>query len=362
MDLQYCQAANKLYSIHDDTFKMVSPAQRNTLQVCHCSCRHDAGLNPNSGCMHGRSLPSVLSTGLVCAQNLVACMQVVDVEQQAFVARATEFSEECELLCFAPVGDAAGDWGNELIAGAVHGSGSPLSKHCHHLISWLGSIFLCARSCIILREGSVSWCCCLEPGARVRVNKCGLSGEAVRCRFLPDVLPHRPALALLPQGHNSHSRPVHVRPARQHQHGNFPVSDKPAPLLIVPGACLCAHRVPHAYVSWKALHLMCNKHAVVSHAWHAGSQVCFSSILLCRCSALARITGACIPASAAPGAPTSSPVMWASLSACGTAGKLQLLAWSWEQQQTPHFHTACWAAQLVLLVKQSVYNANLIRL
>ena len=66
-----------------------------------------------------------------------ACMQVVDVEQQAFVARATEFSEECELLCFAPVGDTAGDWGNELIAGAVHGSVSSLYSCCHHLVSCL---------------------------------------------------------------------------------------------------------------------------------------------------------------------------------------------------------------------------------
>ena len=51
-------------------------------------------------------------------------MQVIDVEKQASTARATEFSEQCELVCFAPMGETAGDWGNELIAGAVHGSES----------------------------------------------------------------------------------------------------------------------------------------------------------------------------------------------------------------------------------------------
>ena len=50
-------------------------------------------------------------------------VQVVDVEKQEITARATEFSEQCELVCFAPVGAAESDWGNELIAGAVHGSG-----------------------------------------------------------------------------------------------------------------------------------------------------------------------------------------------------------------------------------------------
>ena len=40
-------------------------------------------------------------------------------------------------------------------------------------------------------------------------------------RFLPDMLPHRPAITLLPQGHHGHSCPVRVRPASQPQHGDL---------------------------------------------------------------------------------------------------------------------------------------------
>ena len=35
VDLQYCQTGKKLYTIHDGTYKMTSPTQRNTLQVSH---------------------------------------------------------------------------------------------------------------------------------------------------------------------------------------------------------------------------------------------------------------------------------------------------------------------------------------
>ncbi len=49
-------------------------------------------------------------------------MQEFDIEKVDVVAAATEFSEQCELVCFAPMGDTASDWGNELVAGAVHGS------------------------------------------------------------------------------------------------------------------------------------------------------------------------------------------------------------------------------------------------
>ena len=31
--MQYCQASNKLYTVHDATYKMASPTERNTLQV-----------------------------------------------------------------------------------------------------------------------------------------------------------------------------------------------------------------------------------------------------------------------------------------------------------------------------------------
>ena len=33
VDVQYCQASNKLYTVHDATYKMASPTERNTLQV-----------------------------------------------------------------------------------------------------------------------------------------------------------------------------------------------------------------------------------------------------------------------------------------------------------------------------------------
>ena len=49
-------------------------------------------------------------------------MQEFDIEKVDVVAAATEFSEQCELVCFAPMGETASDWGNELVAGAVHGS------------------------------------------------------------------------------------------------------------------------------------------------------------------------------------------------------------------------------------------------
>lgn len=48
-------------------------------------------------------------------------LQAVDVESQTVLASAHEFSEQYELICMAPLGQSA-DWGNELVAGAVHGS------------------------------------------------------------------------------------------------------------------------------------------------------------------------------------------------------------------------------------------------
>ena len=60
-------------------------------------------------------------------------MQEFDIEKVDVVAAATEFSEQCELVCFAPMGDTASDWGNELVAGAVHGS--ELSCNSFHLAS-----------------------------------------------------------------------------------------------------------------------------------------------------------------------------------------------------------------------------------
>ncbi len=77
MDLQVCQGSQHAYALYDSTFQMVHPAQRN-------------------------------------------CLQQVDLAAQAVLRTAQEFSEEYELVCFAP-GDGA-DWGNELVAGAVHGS------------------------------------------------------------------------------------------------------------------------------------------------------------------------------------------------------------------------------------------------
>ena len=80
------------------------------------------------------------------------CTQAVDVEQQAFTARATEFSEECELLCFAPAGVAAGDWGNELVAGAVHGSECSAKQMllCPYVLSQLSAASSCATACSCL--------------------------------------------------------------------------------------------------------------------------------------------------------------------------------------------------------------------
>ena len=48
-------------------------------------------------------------------------LQAVDVESQTVVASAHEFSEQYEVNCMAPLGQSA-DWGNELVAGTVHGS------------------------------------------------------------------------------------------------------------------------------------------------------------------------------------------------------------------------------------------------
>ena len=97
-------------------------------------------------------------------------MQVIDVEKQASTARATEFSEQCELVCFAPMGETAGDWGNELIAGAVHGSESPLPippSSCE-----VSHRSLCLREVSTRTEGESkgsSLLCCLYFAPRSRM-------------------------------------------------------------------------------------------------------------------------------------------------------------------------------------------------
>lgn len=83
VDMQFCPCINRMYTIHDSTFLMVPPVQRNTLQA-------------------------------------------IDVATQTVLSSSHEFSEEHELVCFAPLGQGS-DWGNELVAGAVHGSKSPRS-------------------------------------------------------------------------------------------------------------------------------------------------------------------------------------------------------------------------------------------
>lgn len=91
VDMQFCAASKRLYTMHDCTFLMLTPTgQRNALQA-------------------------------------------VDVETQTVVATAHEFSEQYELICMAPLGQAE-DWGNELVAGAVHGS-ALFFRSCHALIS-----------------------------------------------------------------------------------------------------------------------------------------------------------------------------------------------------------------------------------
>lgn len=88
--MRYCAATKRLYTMHDCTFLMVTPAgQRNALQA-------------------------------------------VDVETKTVVATAHEFSEQYELICMAPLGGHE-DWGNELVAGAVHGSASPSKTHLEHI-------------------------------------------------------------------------------------------------------------------------------------------------------------------------------------------------------------------------------------
>ena len=216
VDLRYCEAASTLYSMHDDTFKMASPAQRNILQV-QPSCRSYHACStlpwPNPWLPGSRSCLQLCLMRWACLNSCRSCMQVVDVEKQAFIARATEFSEQCELLCFSPVGESAGDWGNELIAGAVHGSESPTDNmlpfpYFHQ--SFLQSRFV-QSMCRPETEQATS-----RRGAvcgmhlKLSIGNCLAELRSSGCRFLPDMLPHWPAIPLLPQGHNSHSCPVRV--------------------------------------------------------------------------------------------------------------------------------------------------------
>jgi len=80
--MQYCAANKRLYTMHDCTYLMLTLlGQRNALQT-------------------------------------------VDAETLTVVATAHEFSEQYELICMAPM-HRSEDWGNELVAGAVHGSAFP---------------------------------------------------------------------------------------------------------------------------------------------------------------------------------------------------------------------------------------------
>lgn len=117
--------------MHDATYKMASPTQRNTLQVSPFCKAQGPGkvckFTWASSAVHAQlCLPSEGCPYLTSE----AYMQEVDVHRVDLTASATEFSEQCELVCFAPMGDPASDWGNELIAGAVHGSGSPCGCYC----------------------------------------------------------------------------------------------------------------------------------------------------------------------------------------------------------------------------------------
>ena len=122
VDLQVCQGSQRAYALYDSTFQMVHPAQRN-------------------------------------------CLQQVDLAAQAVLRTAQEFSEEYELVCFAR-GDGA-DWGNELVAGAVHGSALGFSispRSCAALIigrlaarakgAWLARV----RSAMELHAKGVGGC------------------------------------------------------------------------------------------------------------------------------------------------------------------------------------------------------------
>lgn len=122
VDMRYCAATKRLYTMHDCTFLMVTPAgQRNALQA-------------------------------------------VDVERKTVVATAHEFSEQYELICMAPLG-GHGDWGNELVAGAVHGSASLLECHSHHFctscLMFTNILFACISGYLQLMQYRRSITSCL---------------------------------------------------------------------------------------------------------------------------------------------------------------------------------------------------------
>ena len=122
VDMRYCAATNRLYTMHDCTFLMVTPAgQRNALQA-------------------------------------------VDVETKTVVATAHEFSEQYELICMAPLG-GRGDWGNELVAGAVHGSASLSDCHPQHFRTsqYMFTINLFACTCYCLRAHHYVFIVCILP-------------------------------------------------------------------------------------------------------------------------------------------------------------------------------------------------------
>ena len=67
--MQYCQASNKLYTVHDATYKMASPTERNTLQVslpAHSIVQSITGL----GCMAQCLVCVLKSEELMSGNNL----------------------------------------------------------------------------------------------------------------------------------------------------------------------------------------------------------------------------------------------------------------------------------------------------
>lgn len=151
VDLQVCQGTQRAYALYDSTFQMVHPAQRN-------------------------------------------CLQQVDLAAQTVLRTAQEFSEEYELVCFAP-GDGP-DWGNELVAGAVHGSAWVMSRSC-----------------------TFSWALLGVLTGRFDCHGLWMKDGGTACRLLHDVLQERAPQPVLPQVHGSDGRLLHLRPAQQHAHG-----------------------------------------------------------------------------------------------------------------------------------------------
>ena len=77
--MQYCQASNTLYTVHDATYKMASPTERNTLQVSlpvHSMVQGTTGL----GCMI-QCLPHVL-----CSEGIMS-VSYINREEEAVLSK-----------------------------------------------------------------------------------------------------------------------------------------------------------------------------------------------------------------------------------------------------------------------------------